>query len=84
MSAHVVTPSVENVPARSFEDFLVVPLRKLPPHPGLLTVAAGVHVEAGVPALKVRQTIAFGLPCAFGLAGSAVCGSLGVPLIPSR
>jgi hypothetical protein len=66
------------------EDFLVVPLRPLPPHPGLLTVAAGIHVEAGAPVLKARQTIVFGLPCAFGLAGSAVCGSAGVPLIPSQ
>jgi len=66
------------------EDFLVVPLRPLPPHPGLLTVAVGIHVEAGAPVLKVRQTIVFGLPCAFDLAGSAVCGSLGVPLISSR
>jgi plasmid stabilization system protein ParE len=65
-------------------DFLVVPLRPLPPDPGVLTVAAGIHVEAGVPAIKVLQTITFGLPCAFGLAGSAVCGSVGVPLIPSQ
>jgi hypothetical protein len=62
----------------------VVPLRPLPPDPGVLTVAAGIHVEAGVPAIKVLQTITFGLPCAFGLAGSAVCGSVGVPLIPSQ
>jgi hypothetical protein len=66
------------------KDFLVVPLRPLPPDPGRLTVAAGVHLQAGVPALKVRQTITFGLPCAFGLAGSAVCGSVGLPLIPSQ
>jgi hypothetical protein len=66
------------------KDFLVVPLRPLPPDPGLLTVAAGVHLLAGVPTLKVRQTITFGLPCAFGLAGSVVCGSVGVPLIPSQ
>jgi hypothetical protein len=65
-------------------DFLLVPLRKLPPYPGLLTVAEGVHVEADVPVLKVRQTIVFGLPCAFGLAGSAVCGALGAPLIRSQ
>jgi hypothetical protein len=62
----------------------VVPLRPLPPHPGLLTVAAGVHVDAGAPVLKVRQNIVFGLPCAFGLAGSEVCGNVSVPLIPSR
>jgi len=65
-------------------DFLVLPLRPLPSHPGLLTVAVGIHVEPDAPVLKVRQTIVFGLPCAFGLAGSAVCGSVGVPLIPSR
>jgi hypothetical protein len=65
-------------------DFLVVPLRPLPPEPGVLAVAEGIHIEAGAPVLKVRQTIAFGLPCAFGLAGSTVCGSIGVPLIPSR
>ena len=66
------------------KDFLLVPLRPLPPDPGLLTVAAGVHIEADAPVLKARQTIVFGLPCAFGIAGSAVCGNLGVPLIPSR
>jgi hypothetical protein len=65
-------------------DFLVLPLRPLPADPGTLTVAEGIHVEADAPVLKVRQTISFGLPCAFGLAGSAVCGSVGVPLIPSR
>jgi hypothetical protein len=65
-------------------DFLVLPMRPLPPEPGLLTVAEGIHVEPDAPVLKVRQTIMFGLPCAFGLAGSAVCGSIGVPLIPSR
>jgi hypothetical protein len=65
-------------------DFLVVPLRPLPPDPGLLLVADGIHVAADAPVLKVRQTIVFGLPCAFGLAGSAVCGSAGAPLIPSR
>ncbi|HEY3847971.1 MAG TPA: hypothetical protein VGL95_12750 [Acetobacteraceae bacterium] len=64
-------------------DFLLVPLRPLPPHPGVLTVAEGLHVAQGVPAVKVRQAIEFGLPCAFGLAGRAVCGSLGAPLIPS-
>jgi hypothetical protein len=62
----------------------VVPLRPLPSDPGLLTVAAGVRLRADVPALKVWQTITLGLPCAFGLAGSAVCGSVGVPLIPSQ
>jgi len=65
-------------------DFLVLPLRPLPPGPGLLTVAEGIHVEPDAPVLKVRQTIVFGLPCAFGLAGPAVCGGAGVPLIPSR
>jgi len=65
-------------------DFLVVPLRPLPPDPGMLTVAAGIHVEADAPVQKVRQTIVFGLPCAFGIAGGAVCGGLGAPLIPSQ
>jgi hypothetical protein len=65
-------------------DCLLVPLRPLPPHPGVLTVADGLRVVPGVPAVKVRQTMSFGLPCLFGLAGSAVCGSLGAPLIPSR
>jgi hypothetical protein len=65
-------------------DFLLVPLRPLPPHPGMLTVDEGVHVEPGIPVVKAHQTITFGLPCAFGLAGSTVCGTLGSPLISSR
>jgi hypothetical protein len=77
------SPQDFKIYARS-SDFLVLPLRPLPPGPGLLTVAEGIHVEPGAPVLKARQTIVFGLPCAFGLAGSAVCGNLGVPLIPSR
>jgi hypothetical protein len=50
----------------------------------VLTVAEGLHVAQGVPAVKVRQAIEFVLPCAFSLAGRAVCGSLGAPLIPSQ
>jgi hypothetical protein len=65
-------------------DFLLVPLRPLPPYPGVLEVAEGVRVQSGVPAVKARQVILFGIPCAFGLAGTAVCGGLGAPLIPSR
>jgi hypothetical protein len=65
-------------------DFLVVPLRPLPPHTGVLTVAEGLRVTPDAPVVKVRQAIEFGLPCAFDFAGSAVCGSLGAPLIPSR
>jgi len=65
-------------------DFLLVPLRPLPPHPGVLTVAEGVRIAPDAPVVKVRQVISFGLPCLFGLAGSRVCGSLGAPLIPSQ
>ncbi len=66
------------------DDLLLVPLRPLPPSPGELAVADGVRVETNVPVAKLRQAISFGVPCMFGLAGSAVCGSLGAPLIPSR
>jgi hypothetical protein len=69
-------------PRRS--DLLLVPLRPLPPGLGELAVADGVRVAANVPAVKLRQVIAFGVPCMFRLAGSAICGSLGAPLIPSR
>lgn len=65
-------------------DFLLIPLRRLPPHPGVLTTAEGLNVVPGVPVVPARQTIEFGLPCAFGLAGHIVCGNLGTPLIPSR
>ena len=65
-------------------DFLLVPLRPLPPHQGVLAVAEGLHIAPDVPAVMVRQTMSFGPPCAFGLAGSAVCGTAGTPLIPSR
>ena len=65
-------------------DFLLVPLRPLPPHPGVLTVAEGVRIAPDAPVVKVRQVVSFGLPCLFGLAGSKVCGSLGTPLIPSQ
>ena len=65
-----------------FGDFLLVPLRPLPPGSGVLTVARGVHIEPDARARAARQTITFGLPCAFGLAGYAVCGNLGAPLIP--
>ena len=65
-------------------DFLLVPLRPLPPHPGVLTVAEGVRIAPDAPVVKVRQVVSFGLPCLLGLAGSRVCGSLGAPLIPSQ
>lgn len=66
------------------EDFLLVPLRPLPPHPYVLNVDEGIRVETGIPAVKVRQTIAFGMPCLFGLAGRAVWVSFGAPLISPR
>ena len=63
-------------------DFLLVPLRPLPRNSGVLTIAQGVQIEPGALARAARQTISFGVPCAFGLAGSTVCGKLGAPLIP--
>ena len=65
-------------------DFLLIPVRPLPPHSGVLTVADGLRIEPDVAAVKVHQTIEFGVPCMFDLAGSAVCGAMGTPLIPSR
>lgn len=56
-------------------DFLVIPLRPLPRGRGLLTVPPGVHIDPGARASAARQTIVFGLPCAFDLAGSQVCGA---------
>lgn len=60
-------------------DFLIVPLRRLPPGNAALTLAAGATQTA--PAHPARQTLVFGVPCLFGLAGDTVCGHKGAPLI---
>lgn len=60
-------------------DFLIVPLRRLPPGDAVLNLAAGA-VQTG-PAHAARQVLVFGMPCLFGLAGESVCGRLGAPLI---
>ncbi len=65
------------------DDMLLIPIRKLPPGPAVLTLGTGVTLGAG-PVLSARQTIVFGLPCAFGLAGAATCGGLGAPLIAGQ
>jgi hypothetical protein len=56
----------------------------LPDASGVLVPAAGLLLDPAIPAERVRQHIVFGLPCAFGLAGAATCGTAGVPLIPPR
>jgi hypothetical protein len=64
-------------------DFLVLPLRPLPKGPATLTDVQDLpRIEVGAPAVAARQTISFGMPCAFGLAGRSVCGSGGTPLTP--
>jgi hypothetical protein len=63
-------------------DFLLVPLRSLPSGSGTLTITPDLHIDPGTRARAARQTISFGVPCAFGLAGRSICGSLGAPLIP--
>lgn len=60
-------------------DFLVVPLRRLPPGDAMLTLAPGA-VQTGA-AHAARQRLVFGVPCLFGLAGGDVCGRIGAPLV---
>jgi hypothetical protein len=60
-------------------DFLVVPLRLLPPGDAVLELDSGA-VQTG-PARAARQVLVFGVPCLFGLAGANICGRLGAPLI---
>ncbi|MGI4878116.1 MAG: hypothetical protein ACRYG4_11600, partial [Janthinobacterium lividum] len=63
-------------------DMLLIPLRHLPTGRPLLENAARLGIDLAAPVIAARQTIRFGLPCAFRLAGTAICGSKGAPVLP--
>ena len=62
-------------------DMIIVPLRGFPDSPAVLLNASRLRVDPSAPIVSARQTIEFGLPCAFGLAGRNLCGAKGAPLI---
>ncbi len=64
------------------DDLLLVPIRPLAAGAGVLFLDPGMADEPHRAVVMMRQHLHFGLPCLFGIAGAAVCGTLGAPVIP--